>query len=814
MLYRIQSTALGQSGNTLLILPNATITVRDANGDLARLYADPDEITEIPNPTLSDAAGGYDFYVEYGDYYDITVALNGQSVDDRVYPIDMGLGARVDAAAATATEQAEIATTKAGEANTSAVTSQAWAESDTAPGDPGTKSAKTWAGEAAGDATAAAESAAKAELFDGPKFNTIALMALYEDAKAGDVATVLSAFNGGVEHFDWIEGGSLTADGALVVDGVGGQWVSKRTVYADFAEFIGDRRTFTAGTTLTIPSIRAVYQATAGTGNLGQANAGGQQFDVLSGANGKTNLYAFGAKIDGVTDDSAAWQAAIYYQKTHRISCVQPVGETVVGTSLIVPNTNGPLGERYQFTFEGANRYDTAGPQDDVACRIKCTAPKLFVAETPGTFAVPAAVRLDFRGIGAYGATGTEICFDLLNLQYSIITECWFRNFLQVIRGKASVTTRIFRNTFLNCTKSAFDNSEITGAAKSCSDFWFRENYVSGAITTTDTILINLTYPSFGWIEDNFVDFGVIGMKLESGEAMSISGNQVDYCPTGIQLKNSNLYSMQGNRFTNIKKTQSSFWTSPTTAMVNDDWECIEILLGTKNIDIDGTIFVGPDKEIVMQQSSYSNIKERGSIRQGATPGSIVDMTGRTVGASPDGTGLDFDSYQDKDYTTLPVAPATSFPGHRIYYYGSAARLSADGVWLDAAGGRTFGRTDLTNNTDEIIATGLTLGASEALTSGRIVITGNNFTDFYKTLSETQSAGTYLVIFEFSSFTAGSIRVQNKNGGTADQSSAFGFNSTGVKYWQFTATGSFDRINFVGSNLTATMSIFRLIKLT
>lgn len=120
MLYRIQSTALGQSGNTLLILPNATITVRDASGDLARLYADPDEITEIPNPTLSDAAGGYDFYVEYGDYYDITVALNGQSVDDRVYPIDMGLGARVDAAAATATEQAEIATTKAGEANTSA----------------------------------------------------------------------------------------------------------------------------------------------------------------------------------------------------------------------------------------------------------------------------------------------------------------------------------------------------------------------------------------------------------------------------------------------------------------------------------------------------------------------------------------------------------------------------------------------------------------------------------------------------------------------------------------------------------------------
>lgn len=179
MLYRIQSTALGQSGNTLLILPNATITVRDANGDLARLFADPDEITEIPNPTLSDAAGGYDFYVEYGDYYDITVALNGQSVDDRVYPIDMGLGARVDAAAG-------IATTKAGEANTSAVTSQAWAESDTAPGDPGTKSAKTWAGEAA-------VAAARVDLVDGVWFDSIEGLAAddlltYAPNEAGSVA--------------------------------------------------------------------------------------------------------------------------------------------------------------------------------------------------------------------------------------------------------------------------------------------------------------------------------------------------------------------------------------------------------------------------------------------------------------------------------------------------------------------------------------------------------------------------------------------------------------------------------------------------
>lgn len=134
MLYRIQSTALGQSGNTLLILPGASVTVLDSTGALARLYADPDEVTELPNPTLTDTAGGYDFYVAYDDYFDVSVSLNGQIVDDRIYPIEVGLGARVEAAATDATAQAvtattqagiattqaDIATTKAGEASTSA----------------------------------------------------------------------------------------------------------------------------------------------------------------------------------------------------------------------------------------------------------------------------------------------------------------------------------------------------------------------------------------------------------------------------------------------------------------------------------------------------------------------------------------------------------------------------------------------------------------------------------------------------------------------------------------------------------------------
>ena len=184
---------------------------------------------------------------------------------------------------------------------------QAWAESPTAPGDPGTKSAKTWAGEAADDATAAAASADKAELFDGPKFDTIDLMALYADAEIGDVATVWNAFNGGVEHYDMTAGG-LTADGVLVVDGVGGQWVSKRTVYADWAGFKADPRPHPAGTSVSLLNGSDTYKAVASGGNTGLTNAGGQQFVATSTT---ITVQTFGADNTGTVEAKPAFDNAM-----------------------------------------------------------------------------------------------------------------------------------------------------------------------------------------------------------------------------------------------------------------------------------------------------------------------------------------------------------------------------------------------------------------------------------------------------------------------------------------------------------------------
>lgn len=278
MLYRIQSTALGQSGNTLLILPGASVTVLDSTGALARIYADPDEVTELPNPTLADTSGGYDFYVAYGDYFDVSVSLNGQTVDDRIYPIEAGLGARVEAAATDATAQAVTATTQAGIS-----TAQAGI-------------ATTQAGIATTKAGEASTSAANAALFDGPRFATIAEAAAHTGYTDGGFAIIIPTG----EPFTYDAASTATADGALiVVAAAGGRLISGRTIFSSFAEMTAtDNRTFTDGTILTIPAIGAVYSATDSTGDV--SNAGGQSFNVEQG-----DIRAYGAAGDGVTNDKA-----------------------------------------------------------------------------------------------------------------------------------------------------------------------------------------------------------------------------------------------------------------------------------------------------------------------------------------------------------------------------------------------------------------------------------------------------------------------------------------------------------------------------
>lgn len=156
-----------------------------------------------------------------------------------------------------------------------------------------------------------------------PVFPTIPAMAEASGFIHGQYVDVELGENGQMERYAARLTGdeaALDADGALVVDAEGmgedpatrGRMVSKRRVYADFAALKSDKRTYASlpvGTVVDYGFHKAEVQPVVLV-SPDILTDGGIRLYVLKGADGLFNVGAFGAKIDGVTDDSLAVQVA------------------------------------------------------------------------------------------------------------------------------------------------------------------------------------------------------------------------------------------------------------------------------------------------------------------------------------------------------------------------------------------------------------------------------------------------------------------------------------------------------------------------
>ena len=158
---------------------------------------------------------------------------------------------------------------------------------------------------------AAESSADKAELFDGPKFDTFALASAYTGFTSGQRFVIWEGFNGEPETFQWVADSTLTIDGALVLTSEmpTGRLISTRTVFGTVAAMLADVRVLAVGTSLQADGFNYTVAADAATDHH-LTTAGGVKLYVLPRERGY-NVRAFGATGDNVTNDSAAIMKAL-----------------------------------------------------------------------------------------------------------------------------------------------------------------------------------------------------------------------------------------------------------------------------------------------------------------------------------------------------------------------------------------------------------------------------------------------------------------------------------------------------------------------
>jgi hypothetical protein len=371
----------------------------------------------------------------------------------------------------------------------------------------------------------------------------------------------------------------------------------------------------------------------------------------------------FGAIGDGAADDLVPMQAAhdlkvtIYYPDgIYRISApiVPPVADDGTSKLLYMKGTQEAL-------VITKIRY--------IKCKILCDSHFISSGIEDDT------IVSNIQGIAFVSNGANNNFFNGYQLELSVWQDNIIEGFDYGLRGKCSNLSRIERNHFVECKVSAISNVNIVGANKSFTDSYIIGNYISGSVVTADPSLgagLNLFFMNHCVIADNFIDFWYEGCRFASGLANAVTDNQLDFCFRGVVTKQLLDTSIKGNIYTNIKKTNSSTWTNPTTEMINDDWIAHNLEFGNQRMSISDNQC--SDSEIPINMASFSNTK---IITSGNTS-SILDsavIINRVVdgGDTDDGLGLQIAEVTNIYYFSLPAIPAASFKNHTIIYQDNIA---------------------------------------------------------------------------------------------------------------------------------------------
>lgn len=362
-----------------------------------------------------------------------------------------------------------------------------------------------------------------------------------------------------------------------------------------------------------------------------------------------------GCKMDGATDDSAAFQAIVNYANANNLYVYVPEGAMVLNSTINIPAYMTIIGENHQWDTQDAG----TAMSKLISNANPAFQPTGYSGSQINTWFNLKDIRIichptndAFLGFAFQRSMHNHIYVYTANTVYN---NCHFEYLSEVMHS-------IFYNT-----NTSFLNGGIT-------DSNIHHNYINGSVGNNATIGFVLNAPSTSSIDHNYCDFWDQCFQIQTGSDWSVADNIIDACRVGI-ISNSSMTNgvISGNKFIRCQTASKSYWNTPNANMSNP-WMG---MAGSywKNITIANN--VGMTTDVLMNFNQTSNFYMVVSYGNVNSSGTVINWLSSNSASGGGGAGIFFNELMYETVTSLPDPRVfinsyvvTSFLNHIVKYNG------------------------------------------------------------------------------------------------------------------------------------------------
>lgn len=377
------------------------------------------------------------------------------------------------------------------------------------------------------------------------------------------------------------------------------------------------------------------------------------------------DVRAFGAKGDGVTDDTAAIQAAMDYSNSV-CPVFFPSGNYLVASTLIIKYSN--------YTIFGMDNGVSSYATTAHLTKITCTAQILFSAEVTTSLTT---VAMNLSGIYFIHSHNNEtsIFFNCLNLSNSHIYNNTILNFGTIIKGTLTQISLFEHNDIegigTNFMSWAFVNTEATLV-----DSKIINNYLNGEASRNITLFQTGSIAT-SVVSHNYIDFCKFLITIHDAGSITFSENIFDF-----------LYSINGgvlngctfanNSFIHFNKTLAlPYFTAADSEMTTNSWAVFNNH-AIKSCTIANNNVVSCDYFYYIN-GEYNNFDL--TIQGNNVSASKYYLKYYISGVAGDGLRIKIDDLNYQRLSSLPIAYSVGY-----LYYPIGTIISVDDIYYVLAG--------------------------------------------------------------------------------------------------------------------------------